>query len=373
MAPLLGTLMPALIRVVGVVVAVGLAGCGFPRPPDVAGDGDAIDAGGSDGPDIDAAQPSYPSCAGLALTCGANGNDSCCRSPVVPGGTYYRGRDATGDGSVLFPATVSDFRLDKYEVTVGRFRAFANADMGTQARPPLAGAGAHALIPNSGWDSTWNGSLVRNKDVLVVAVRCDSFFQTWTDEAGPNERLPMNCVTWYEAMAFCAWDDGYLPTEAEWNYAAAGGDEQRAYPWSVPPQSTMINSSHAVYDGCLSDEPGCTVSPPVLVGSKPAGDGRWGQLDLAGNVFEWVLDSDASYHNPCADCANLTAESFHVYRGGAFFATVEALRSNYRNASPPTYRHYGIGFVVRVRWNEVRVRWNETQIAEHRPAVRVQI
>jgi formylglycine-generating enzyme required for sulfatase activity len=49
-----------------------------------------------------------------------------------------------------YPATVADFYLDKYEITVGRFRQFVNAGMGTQASPPAAGAGAHSLITGSG-------------------------------------------------------------------------------------------------------------------------------------------------------------------------------------------------------------------------------
>jgi len=58
------------------------------------------------------------SCSGLAATCGPSGNASCCSSSVVPGGTFSRSNDAT------YPATVSDFVLDTYEITVGRFRKF---------------------------------------------------------------------------------------------------------------------------------------------------------------------------------------------------------------------------------------------------------
>jgi formylglycine-generating enzyme required for sulfatase activity len=80
---------------------------------------------------------------------------------------------------------------------------------------------------------------------LIAAVKCSATYQTWTDSAGSNESRPMNCITWYEAFAFCIWDGGRLSTEAEWNYAAAGGSEQRQYPWSVPPGSTTIDCTYA--------------------------------------------------------------------------------------------------------------------------------
>src|SRR5262249_1944612 len=62
-----------------------------------------------------------PSCRGLAATCGADGAQSCCASALVPGGMFLRGYDGVTYADGTNPATVSDFRLDTYEITVGRF------------------------------------------------------------------------------------------------------------------------------------------------------------------------------------------------------------------------------------------------------------
>jgi sulfatase modifying factor 1 len=300
--------------------------------------------------DIDAS----PVCADLPATCGSTGTSSCCESPLVTGGTFYRSYDVSGDGmysSTSYPATVSDFRFDRFEVTVGRFRQFVLAHQGTQANPPSAGAGSHTLIPSSGWDSSWNGELTTDTAALVAAVKCQASYQTWTDAAGANENLPMNCVTWFEAAAFCAWDGGYLPTDAEWNYAATGGSEQRAYPWSSPPNSLTIDCSYANYyvnptggTYCASATGGLT----NRVGNEsPRGDGRWGQSDVEGNVFEWALDW---YANPyptmtCDDCANLTPAALRVIRGGGFNADANTLRTGrHLVVDPPTTRFINVGF-----------------------------
>lgn len=285
-----------------------------------------------------ACEMAAPSCAGLAETCGANGNDCCCASPAVPGNiggsSYFWSYDEAGDstsGPHTYPVQLHDYRLDKYEVTVGRFRRFVEAGQGTQLQSPASGAGAHDRISGSGWDPSWNDLLPASTDAFKLRLKCKSELQTWTDVAGENEQRPINCVNWYEAAAFCAWDGGYLPTEAEWSYAAAGGIEQRAYPWSVPAASLALDATRASYNeepGCSGDGlPSCTVNDLVTVGSKPAGDGKWGHSDLAGNVYEWAFDWADGLPNPCVDCAVVSSSGTRAHNGGAYNSSAKFLRN----------------------------------------------
>lgn len=239
-------------------------------------------------------------------------------SPVVPGGSFKRSYDTLTYNDPGFPATVSAFRLDKYEATVGRFRKFKAAwDAGWK---PAAGSGKHAHLNGGsgltdssgtatyepGWDATWNTS-VQPTDANL---NCGT--NGWTTTPGAKENWPMTCLNWFESHAFCIWDGGFMPSETEWNYAAAGGNEQRVYPWSVPATSTTINDSYAVYCGA-----NCTNLHEV--GMKPLGVGRFGHLDFAGNMHEMVLDWwHDPYKTPCIDCAFFAPSSTgRIGRGGS--------------------------------------------------------
>ena len=208
----------------------------------------------------------------------------------IPGGTFYRSYDGAGYTDKGYPATVSGFELDRFEVTVARFRAFVTA----------------TALPTA---------------PLACATKA-----TW----GSADDLPINCISWDEAAAFCAWDGGRLPTEAEWNYAAAGGDEQRVYPWGP-----TLDPMHANYSATIA-----------AVGSLPMGDGRWGQSDLAGNVAEWTADWYADvYPNPCVDCTNTTAATTRSYRGGSIDlgTSLQFMTASARRAATPDHRSAGIG------------------------------
>lgn len=295
--------------------------------------GGSMSTGGSGG----GAVTPLPSCAAMTPTCGAQGEEEkdCCTSPVVPGGTFNRNNNPS------YPATVSDFRLDRFEVTVGRFRAFVAAYPGSK---PNDGDGAHLKIQDSGWKPAWNEHLPVDQSDLIAKMNACIFndpekstptpVPTWTDAPGANEELPINCISWYEAFAFCAWDGGRLPTEAEWNYASAGGAEQRKYPWgSAAPGSTL-----AVY-GCTGDgsTPGaCAFSDILRVGSKPKGAARWGQMDMAGSLWEFTLDwyTKGYYEIPCIDCANQNASDSHVAFGGSWLHSTSELATTHRGDIP---------------------------------------
>jgi formylglycine-generating enzyme required for sulfatase activity len=306
-------------------------------------------------PDAGARDGSPPSCApgGIGLTnCGPSQDESCCASERVFGGSFDRGFDKENYGDQSHGATVSDFLLDKYEVTVGRFRQFVQFVVATGWQP-CAGSGKHVHLDdggglNSGTESGWQGQWPKLSTMagdwnnsLSQCVGKD----TWTQEAGANENLPITCVSWYQLYAFCIWDGGFLPTDAEWNYAAAGGPAQRAFPWSDPSTSYEFDCAHANAD---KDSGTPCVGRMVAVGSLEAGAGVYSQYDLAGNALEWVLDLypvDAGYVYPCEDCALLSSTEAlnRTWHGGSATRPYLQALVSFRAYNTPTesFADYG--------------------------------
>lgn len=226
--------------------------------------------------------------------CGPKHNKRCDESILVPGGQFNR------NNAPQYPATVSAFRLDKYPITVGQMRKFVKAAIATGYRP-AAGSGKHthlngglgleteASTPGqpayeSGWDSAWDEHVLQGG---AASLECHA--ATWTDEVSGFDRYAQNCLNWYTAYAYCIATGGFLPTEAELNFVAAGGAQQREYPWSDPTESAEVqmqalDCSYANYFGC-----GGRVED--VQSKSPKGDGRWGHVGLTGNVSAWALDT----------------------------------------------------------------------------------
>lgn len=294
--------------------------------------------------------------------CGAAA-DSCCTSLLVTGNTSasfmrsYDGKSGTTCGLAdcndpQYKAQVSNFCLDKYEITVGRFRRFTAAWNGGWR--PGDGAGKHAhlnggfgLIGESGWWSGYDSQIPTTAAAWgdTSHLQSDAAFASWA--AGDDFR-PINNVTRVEAQAFCIWDGGFLPSESEWNYAASGGSAQREFPWG----DWAIDSAHIIAF-CNYNATGDGVCTGFLnlapVGTATSGAGRFQQLDLAGNVSEWTLDRYIYHYGwwtiPCIDCTSEFEGGAQdtVVRGGAFDWPYKWGRAGSRYLSPGNSRNHSVG------------------------------
>jgi sulfatase modifying factor 1 len=260
-----------------------------------------------------------PSCNGRSGATNDCQGTSCCERLGVPGGVVAYRRDGTAPAE---SRVVKPFVLDRFEVTVGRFRAWVDAGQ------PTPKSGDVLYDDNDGRVVRWTkDAKVQDAKHLAGWKRYD----TWT--AGVETR-PKNFVSWYTAAAFCAWDGGRLPTDIEWTHVARGGEEDRAYPWG----SDAATPEHAVFN-CMGDgTAACALNDILPVGSRPKGAGRWGHFDLAGSMFEWTLQG------VMASSSGVPVEKA---RGGGFCyiggvdrrATTELRPSVFRQESPDTVSH----------------------------------
>jgi formylglycine-generating enzyme len=299
----------------------------------------------------DACVDEPPTCMGAPRTCGPNGNESCCVYDLIPTnldanqGTFDRGFDKSraptqeNDKVIGFQpegkatAIVSPFFLDRYEVTKGRFRKFYLGYDEWLRNNPLPGIGGHSKSAKAGWKNEWRSQTLfaTSKDLLQEKVTaCQEKVQFDISSGDINQHQPMTCINWYEAYLFCIYDGGRLPTEAEWNFAAAGGSQQRPYPWSKDESLTTIGDDYAnvgapagayrVYD----------------VGHFPKGVGRYGQYDLAGNALEWVFDrcdnecETYKLDKPTDPIEVELGDGNVIGRGGSFRWTWRNARTAYR-------------------------------------------
>lgn len=223
-------------------------------------------------------------------------------------GQYFETPGPYGDSWYIdqVPArevTLGEFWMDPHEVTVAQFALFL-----TYA------AGEYHFHPDQSIERVRDG-------YLPLAGREDE---------------PITHVTWEAAHHYCLWAGKVLPTEAQWERAAAG-TERREYPWGDEGPSCM----RAAY---FTGSSYCELRA-VAVGSHPEGATPEGVHDMAGNVAEWVADFYDFY--PEGDQTDPTGPAegtYRVVRGGGYLEQGQMLRTRARRGADPALRSSNIGF-----------------------------
>ena len=153
----------------------------------------------------------------------------------------------------------------------------------------------------------------------------------WSREKDWSEYHPVVNVSWVEASEFCEWAGGRLPTEAEWEYAARGGQAGQAYPFNAGNARDKANFQNL---GPKGNDVYVYTSPV-----KSFDANAWGLFDMAGNVWQWTADwFDPAYYSksPANDPKGPETGKERVARGGSFRSDPNKhLRISYRESFRP--------------------------------------
>jgi formylglycine-generating enzyme required for sulfatase activity len=227
----------------------------------------------------------------------------------IPGGEFTMGTDSAWGRPEEKPAhrvRVGGFWMDRTEVTNAQFREFVQATgyRTTAEKAPDVEEimkQVPAGTPRPSPEALLPGSLVFTPPGKAVPLNDPSNWWTWTPGAdwrhprGPGSTLdgldahPVVHVSWEDAREYARWGRKRLPTEAEWEFAARGGLEGRAFVWGDDPRPggrCMANVWQGRFPVENTVEDGYEFTAPV--GSFPPNG--YGLVDMAGNVWEWCLD-----------------------------------------------------------------------------------
>jgi sulfatase modifying factor 1 len=171
-------------------------------------------------------------------------------------------------------------------------------------------------------------------------------------EQGP--RHPAVVVSWYDAQAYCSWAGGRLPTEAEWEYAARGGQDGRKFVWGDEPTPRVdgLAQANVADESAGRAYPGWKTVPGYddgFVHTAPVASfaaNGYGLFDMEGNAAEWCADwyDERAYAQEGADPKGPGTGEARVVRGGSWVDEPSFLRTSRRYFDPPATHKGFIGF-----------------------------
>jgi iron(II)-dependent oxidoreductase len=235
---------------------------------------------------------------------------------LVPAGEFLMGSDKKVDRNAYqaempqHRVHLDAFEIDKYEVTTVQFLRFVLAT----GRSPLI-------------DWRYDGG---------------NFQESMATH-------PVMHVSWYDADAYCRWAGKRLPTEAEWEKAARGGDG-RIYPWGNQMAGlTRANFGRTGLSGPVRDRPErLLLYPPIIsVNKYDNAVSPYGMHQMAGNVAEWVADwYDKDYYKTAPDRNPKGPEkgTQKAFRGGGWIDSTPTVRAAQRNGTDPDTKMNWLGF-----------------------------
>ncbi len=246
----------------------------------------------------------------------------------LPGGRFQLG--AARDGGFVFDnekwahdVVVEPFTISRSAVTQAQFAAFVDA-----------GGYRHREF----WtDEGWQWRLECGAEHPLYWRRDGGWIRRHFDQWLPLEpQLPVIHVNWYEADAYCRWAGRRLPTEVEWEWAAAGSSPKRHYPWdSSPPTADKANLDWQAMG-------------TVPVTSHADGDSQAGCRQLIGNVWEWTATTFQAFPgfspDPYQEYSRPMFGNCRVLRGGCWATRSRLIRNSWRNFYHPDRRDIFAGF-----------------------------